>query len=227
MNWGHVRGHDEGDGFTLIETNREPSGVIAGVLIGGQSRRMGTCKALLPYQGTALVDCVVSAARTVADDVILLGNAELSTPGSMGLLRLADEPNSGGPLAGLVPLLEHAGDRWAMLIACDMPLIQSGILRRLLDGRDATVDAVAFQVSNGGDESFPCCALFHPRVIRAARTELAQSRGLQALLARVRCRVLRTDAGEAHCLRSFNTPLEYGELIDSGDNVEETGTSPE
>ena len=127
--------------------------------------RMGTCKALLPYKGSVFVDRVINAARSAVDEVALLGGAELSTPESVGMLRLPDEPNSGGPLAGLVPLLDYAGDRWALLIACDMPLIQSGILERLLDARDVAVDAVAFRVSGADGAHLPCCAAFHPRVV--------------------------------------------------------------
>lgn len=193
-----------------------PTGAIAGILIGGQSSRMGTCKALLPYRGTTFIDRVLSVARSAVEHVVLLGSVELSTPGSTGVPRLADEPDSGGPLAGLVPLLEYGGDQWALLIACDMPLIENGILRRLLDGRDPTIDAVAFHVSTGGSKFSPCCVAFHPRVISAARSELAQSRGLQALLARVRCRVLEADRRETRCLRSINTPGEYANLAGLG-----------
>lgn len=178
--------------------------------------RMGSCKALLPYKGSVFVDRVINAARSAVEEVALLGGAELNTPESVGMLRLPDEPNSGGPLAGLVPLLDYAGDRWALLIACDMPLVQGGILERLLDARDAAVDAVAFRVSGADGEHLPCCAVFHPRVVSTARSELAQSRGLHALLGRVRCRALRADAREARCLRSFNTPVEYAELAGLG-----------
>jgi hypothetical protein len=61
--------------------------------------------------------------------------------------------------------------------------------------------------------------VFHPRVVGVARAELAQSRGLQALLARVRCRVLKADAREVSCLRSFNTPPEYAELLEASGEV--------
>jgi len=193
-----------------------PTEAIAGVLIGGQSRRMGTCKALLPYRGTTLLDHVLSVVRSVVEEVVLLGNGELNTPRTTGMLRLTDEPKSGGPLAGLIPLLEYAGDRWALLIACDMPLIESDILRRLLRERDAAVDAVAFRMSDDGGKHSPCCVVFHPRAASAARLELARSRALQALIARVRRCVLSADAREARCLRSFNTPAEYAELVNFG-----------
>ena len=193
--------------------NVKPSEVIAGVLIGGQSRRMGTCKALSQFHGTTFVDRVVGVAQAVVDEVVLLGNAELSTPGLTGVPRLADEPNFAGPLAGLVSLLEYAGSRWSLLIACDMPLIEAKILQRLLDACAATVDAAAFRIAGEHDSSFPCCVVFHPRVAFEARSELARSASLRALIGRLRCGVLEADASEAHCLRSFNTPEEYADLI--------------
>jgi molybdopterin-guanine dinucleotide biosynthesis protein A len=158
----------------------------------------------------------VSIARTVVDEVVLVGNREVSTRESAGTLRLADEPGFAGPLAGLVSLLAHAGDRWALLIACDMPLIEPELLHRLLHACDVAVDAAAFRITAKNGEQIPCCAAFHPRVADAVRLELRRSASLHALLSSVRCRLLEPSDWEAHCLRSFNTPAEYAGLAASG-----------
>lgn len=198
------------------------TGAIAGVLIGGQSSRMGTSKALLRFRGGTLVEHVVQAAQAAVDEIVLLGYASWDMPALSGLVRLADEPGFAGPLAGLVPLLEYASDRWAIVIACDMPLLESQTLRRLLDACDASADGVAFRL--GGDDGFfPCCAAFHPRAITQARLELARSASLRMLIGRLRCRILDADAGEARRLRSFNTPEEYADLMRSDRELAEAG----
>jgi molybdopterin-guanine dinucleotide biosynthesis protein A len=173
---------------------------------------MGTCKALLPYHGTTFVDRVVSVARSAVDEVVLLGNTDLCIPVSTGVRRLEDKPTFAGPLAGLVPLIEYAGHRWSLLIACDMPLIETKILQRLLDACDPTVDAAAFRVRSEHSTSFPCCAVFHPRVASDVRTELARSASLRSLIGRVRCRVVEAEPSEARCLQNFNTLEEYAAL---------------
>jgi molybdopterin-guanine dinucleotide biosynthesis protein A len=180
---------------------------------------MGTCKALLQYHGTTFVDRVVSVARHVVDEVVLLGNAELRTPGLAGVLRLEDKPNFAGPLAGLVSLLEHAGSRWSLLIACDMPLVETKILQRLLDACDATVDAAAFRTAGKRGGSFPCCVVFHPRVAFEVRSELSRSASLRSLIGKMQSRVLETNASEARCLRSFNTPEGHAKLVCSTEKL--------
>jgi molybdopterin-guanine dinucleotide biosynthesis protein A len=106
-----------------------------------------------------------------------------------------------------------------LLIACDMPLIEPGILQRLVGGCDETVDAVAYWVVEHDAGYYPCCAVFHPRVVSAARSELARSASLRELIGGVRCRVLEADASDARCLRNFNTPDDYVSLIASSENL--------
>lgn len=187
---------------------------IAGILIGGQSRRMGTSKALLRFRETTFIEHLVQVARAVAEEVVLLGNAQLNIPALGGVPQLADEPGFAGPLAGLVPLLDYADNRRALLVACDMPLLDSEILTRMLSACEQSVDASVFRIAD--DQGFfPCCAAFHPRIVSEARMELARSASLQALIARLRCRALEVDVAEAHKLRSFNSPDEYADLMRS------------
>jgi molybdopterin-guanine dinucleotide biosynthesis protein A len=202
-----------------------PAQAVAGVLIGGQSRRMGACKALLEYEGQTFVERTISAAQPVVGEVVLLGNTRLNLPQLAELVQLADEPDAGGPLAGLASLLNHAGNRWALLMACDMPLISTAILQRLMSACAETVDAAVIRVVGDGRAHFPCCAAFHPRVAPEARGELARSARLRALISRIRCRVLELDGTQAECLRSINTPAEYAELVRRGAGLVTIGSN--
>lgn len=188
------------------------STTVAGVLIGGQSRRMGACKALLEFRGTSWVSRIVNATRAVADEVVLVGNTDLGAHQPVGAVQLRDEPDAAGPLAGLVSLLAYAGDRSALIVACDMPLITPAVLSRLLSALDAAVDAAAFRVADGDRVRFPCCAAFRPGVLVPARRELARSGSLRGLLRAIPCRMLDVAAPEARCLQSFNTPEDHANL---------------
>jgi molybdopterin-guanine dinucleotide biosynthesis protein A len=191
--------------------------IVAGVLIGGQSRRMGTCKALLTYQGITFLDRVVRAASCVGQEVVLLGNPNSETTDTLNpnLLRIDDEPDSGGPLAGLVPLLRHASERWALLTACDMPLLDAPILQRLIRVRDDSTDAVVFRVGETGTHHVPCCGLFHPRVLPTSQSTLAVGAGLRDFAQRIRTKYVDVNGAESHVLRGVNTPEELRHLIDN------------
>lgn len=187
-------------------------GLVAGVLVGGRSTRMGSCKALLRYGTKTFLEHIALAAGAVADEVVLLGHLDNAPPELQGLPRLKDDPQWAGPVAGLIPLLEYAGDRLALLIACDMPLIQPAILCRLADACDEDADGAAYRVREGDVAHYPCALALHSRtlsVIRATNSAFS----LRSVIERVDCRILEADLAAACSLRSFNTPDEYAALL--------------
>lgn len=183
--------------------------IIGGVLIGGQSRRMGTCKALLQMKGRTFVETIVKAVKAVTDEVVLLGHIDPVPASLHSTLMLGDEPGVGGPLAGLSSLLKHANGRWALLIACDMPLVQPRLLERLIKSRTDDVDAVVFRVVAEHRDHYPCCAVFHPNVLADVHAQLHQTGSLRGLIERIRCRKICPVPGDVPCLRNINTPQDY------------------
>lgn len=198
-------------GVPTLGTNSNE--MIAGILIGGQSRRMGQCKALLPLRGRTFVEHVVSVASTVADEIVLLGDFDLNIPGLSGIARLSDPPGCVGPLAGLYSLLEYAGSRWSLLLACDIPMLTVEVLGRLIQGRDESVDAVAFRRLDRESDFHTCCAAYHPRALPAVRAELTAGVGkIQNVLRAVRCMALIPTAIEEDLFVNVNTPEDLASL---------------
>ncbi len=191
----------------------DSSELIAGILIGGQSRRMGQCKAQLPLGGRTFVEHVVEVASSVADEIVILGDLDLNIPSLSGIARLSDPPGCVGPLAGLTSLLEHAGSRWSLLLPCDMPMLTVEVLERLIPARDDHVDAVAFRRLDRECEFHACCAAYHPRALAAVRAELSTGVGkIQNVLRAVRCMALVPTAEEEELLINVNTPEDLASL---------------
>ncbi|MBI1825193.1 MAG: molybdenum cofactor guanylyltransferase [Planctomycetes bacterium] len=187
--------------------------LVAGVLIGGQSRRMGTCKALLRFQGRTLVERAVEVAAEIAADVVLLGNCNLGIASLDGITQLADATETVGPMGGLCSLLEYASTRWSLLLACDMPLVDAELLERLRENLDGSFDVVAFERADRGDEIHACCAMYHPRVFSVVRAALSRGDArLQSLLHLFRCRRLVATESEVQKLTNVNTPHEFARL---------------
>ena len=110
----------------LARIHREAP-TFAGILIGGQSRRMGRAKHLLKYQGRTWLARIVAVARKAADEVVLLGSGDVPTS-CASLARLPDVPGFGGPLAGMCAAMRwNPAARWIFL-ACDTPLLTSEAL---------------------------------------------------------------------------------------------------
>lgn len=111
---------------------------VGAVLAGGESRRMGTAKALMSLAGKPLLDRVIeSIANQVSSLVIVGGSADLAK--QRGLAHAVDRPAGGrGPLAGLLAAMDHVGDisscsDFIFLTATDMPFLPPDLVTRLVE----------------------------------------------------------------------------------------------
>jgi len=141
------------------------------VFAGGQSSRMGRDKALLQLAGTTLAQRAVDKLALVAKDVHLCGwNSTERAPAPV----LPDLLEDAGPLAAMVPALEHAhkqhADGLAVVLAVDLPLIPWQLLewlvqRAQLSGAWATVPMV-----EGCPQ--PLCAVYSSNLAQQLRDSL-------------------------------------------------------
>ena len=96
--------------------------VLAGVLIGGGSTRMGRPKHMARVAGDVLLERVLSAVRPHVASAALLGAGEI--PSSCAdLASIPDAPDAGGPLAGMLAAMRASPTSCWLFVACDMPLV--------------------------------------------------------------------------------------------------------
>ncbi len=193
---------------TTLQSRCSAPALLAGVLAGGRSRRMGRCKAAMPHPaGGTWLEHVVRVASRVAGEVVLLGSASELPPALQSLPVLADPVPDAGPLAGLCSLLAAAGGRWALLLACDLPGLQAAVLQPLIQAAGPDRDAVVYTCRQRPDRYHACCGLYHPRGLDAARTALAGAdHSLHGLLRTLRTLALLPDPAHQDQLRNVNTP---------------------
>jgi molybdopterin-guanine dinucleotide biosynthesis protein A len=130
---------------------------VAGfVLAGGHSRRMGRDKALLPWDGTTLLDHAVARVRaaTAAPPTVLSGR-ELRYQ-DRGLRALADEEPGRGALGGVLTGLARMTADAGLFLAVDLPIVPEALLRHLVARAEGADAVVAF--SPAGAE--PLCAVY-------------------------------------------------------------------
>jgi molybdopterin-guanine dinucleotide biosynthesis protein MobB len=100
------------------------------ILVGGQSSRMGSPKQLLVQQGVTLMERVYHALSPVVEKVVVAGQGQV--PESLAeLTRLADIPDSEGPLAGIVACQRWAPQASWFVAACDLLLIDTAAIEWL------------------------------------------------------------------------------------------------
>lgn len=118
-------------------------GLTAIILAGGKASRMGGDKALRLLRGSTLLRHAVDLVAGLADQVVIsTGTREL--PMHPGLLAAPDAPAYAGqgPLAGVLAGLEAASNNRALVLACDLPNVPTGLLRRLAETLSGTCDCV-------------------------------------------------------------------------------------
>jgi molybdopterin-guanine dinucleotide biosynthesis protein A len=119
--------------------------VSAIVLAGGMSRRLGRNKAVEPLDGEPLIGRVISRVREVAEEAVVVvakanGSAGLPLPDDAK--TAADIYPEKGSLGGIFTGLTHARGDWGVVVACDMPFLNTSLLEYLLslrEGYDAVV----------------------------------------------------------------------------------------
>lgn len=103
---------------------------IGAVLCGGRSSRFGSDKALAPFRSSLVGARVVAALRGAGiDPVVAIGG---TAGDSLGLPTVADRWPGDGPLAALATALAWARRGWVLVVPCDLPLLETAHLERLL-----------------------------------------------------------------------------------------------
>lgn len=180
-----------------------------GILIGGASRRMGRPKALMPVDGTTLLERTAAIAATVSDRIVLLGRPPFGLPPLTRSLRILSDLHPGiGPMAGLEALLSARPDDACMLLACDMPFLAAEPLQRLCVEINAPeTDAAVCATGEVTPLWHPCCAIYRPTVFGRLRTAIdTRQYNMTNLLSGLKVGVVRLRDEEQRWVENWNAP---------------------
>lgn len=148
------------------------SDVTGVILAGGQSSRMGSNKALLPYRGGRFIEAIHRLFAEIFTEVLLVTNS----PGQYEFLPCRKVPDlyaGMGVLAGIHSGLYHSSSPAIFAVACDMPYLVEGLIRHLAGRADA--GGVLIPESPGGFEPLHavygkgCLAAIEATLLRGQR----------------------------------------------------------
>ncbi len=137
------------------EMNAHLAPLSAAALAGGQSRRMGTDKALLPLVagGQPMLGVVLERLFTVADDVLVVANDQ-ARYATLGARVVPDLHREVGALGGIQAAIAWSAHEHCLVVACDMPFLSLPLLRRMADeprDYDVLVPLIPGQSRQRGD----------------------------------------------------------------------------
>ena len=186
------------------------------ILVGGASSRMGRDKSRLMLGSQTTVERIAEAMAHVADRVRLVG-------GSVGdqdrnrFESVPDLADSWGPLGGIQAALHAAEAEWCIAIACDLPFVSGGLLRRLFELRsNKTENFDAVVPIQADDYPQPLCGMYRrlPCLDAADQSITNGEHSPRALLDRVKTRYvpfadISDLTGASNFFFNINTPENY------------------
>lgn len=185
------------------------------ILVGGQSSRMGSDKSRLVFGQQTSVERIAAALQPLVRTVRLVGSRGLDPT---GLENVPDTHERWGALGGIQAALAACGSEWALIAACDLPLVSSELFARLWSvaqqTRAAAFDAVVPIQSDGRPQ--PLSALYRrePCLEAVEALILAGEHKPRVLLAGVRTRwvnfaELSDLPGAEDLFLNVNTPSDH------------------
>ncbi len=202
--------------LALPENGRIP-GITGVILAGGESRRMGCDKSLLPIDGARFIDHIYRRMAALFDEVLVVTNS----PGlyqDLPCRKVPDIYYAKGSLAGIHSGLCHARNEQIFVVACDMPLLDAEVIRSLAT---ATPQADVV-IARSGERVEPLHARYGKACLPAIEAVLdGGSRRIIDFFPAVRVQELPAEAltgldPEGLSFRNINTPQEYYTLREQG-----------
>ncbi len=107
------------------------------ILAGGKSTRIGTGKPQLKIGKGHLIDRVVDTLSQFTSSILIVTTEDqvsLAESAAPGARRVKDIYPGKGPLGGIYTGLMYAETSYSLVVGCDMPFLNGGLIRYLIDG---------------------------------------------------------------------------------------------
>ncbi|MBI4304468.1 MAG: molybdenum cofactor guanylyltransferase [Chloroflexi bacterium] len=166
------------------------------VLAGGKNRRLGRNKALEAFDGKLLIERVIERLSLISNHILVVTSrekADLPVAGKAEIL--VDAYPDKGPLGGLYTGLLAAQSWQSIVVACDMPFLNIGLLSYMVE-LSLDVDAVVPRLGEGLVE--PLHAVYAKTCLSSMKKRLEVNQlGIHNFLTTIRVKYIE----RAECLR--------------------------
>ncbi|WP_396600841.1 molybdenum cofactor guanylyltransferase [Algibacter sp. R77976] len=181
------------------------------ILAGGKSSRMGTDKGFLLLNNKQFVQYSIDALTPLVSEIIIV--SDNSDYDVFGFKRIADITKNAGPVAGICSGLEASTTDYNLILSCDIPLIKSQILEKLIKSIDDTSQII--QVESKG-KSMPLIALYKKEVANTFNTFLQNDeRRLRVAINSCKSKNIVLDEQDTFTTINVNTQTELKALEDA------------
>jgi molybdenum cofactor guanylyltransferase len=180
------------------------------ILAGGNSSRMGVDKAFLQFHGSTLLAHALAVARSAAAEVRVIGSHQKFDSFAQ---TIEDQFPGCGPLAGIHAALSSSTCDYNLILAVDMPFVNSTFLDYLF-AQSRLTDATV-TLPRDGARFQPLCAVYRRAFAPLAAAALrARKYRIDDLFSKLPLRVideveLLQQGFSLEIFRNLNTPEEF------------------
>jgi len=189
----------------------------AAILAGGRARRFGgRDKSRLVVEGYPIINRQVQVLQRVANPVFIVAG-DRGRFADLGLPVYADAIEGAGTLGGIYSALEVSPLDAVLVVACDLPFLDAGLLARLVELAQAG-DAAWVRSDRGPEPTLACYRRTARQIIRRQiDSGRLKASDLGAILS-----VVEMDLAEvtrfgppARLLANVNTPEDYARVTET------------
>ncbi len=130
------------------------------VLAGGKSSRIGTEKGLVKFRNKPLIEYSLNVLKLVVDEILISSNSD--SYNAFGYQVLKDEIPESGPMGGIYTGLKASKNEINIVISCDVPLVDTNFLNRLLTFSDDFAAVVPWHEKEFFE---PLCAVYNKNLL--------------------------------------------------------------
>jgi molybdopterin-guanine dinucleotide biosynthesis protein A len=194
--------------------------MLGAVLCGGQSTRMGSDKGLLKLHANTWAQTAIDKLNELELPVVISVNKEQYAGYSAifpatQLITDNDSIQIKGPLGGVMSVhIEHPNED-ILLLACDMPLLETELIRELLTQYHLHPAHDALVYANDGEPE-PLCGIYKAQglshIFQLYQNKQLQKHSMKYMLEHISTLTIPIPADKKKCFRNFNAHAELNGL---------------
>ena len=181
------------------------------ILAGGKSSRMGTDKGFLILDKKSFIQHSIDALKPLVSEIIIV--SDHLDYDVLGYKRVIDTIKDAGPVAGICSGLKASHTNYNLVLSCDIPLIKTEILEKLIANTDTDSDII--QIESHG-KTMPLIALYKKQCHTIFSHLLKKGeRRLRMVVSQCRVKNIPLDYNDYKTTMNVNTKEELKQLEDA------------
>lgn len=190
------------------------------VLSGGKSIRMGKDKGLLEYHGKPQREYLYEILSGLCDKTFLSIRKEQESEIPLEFKLIIDENEFIGPYNGLLSAYKKYPDVAWLVLACDLPLMDTVSLKELIVARSTNKHHLATSFATKQNPlPEPLCAIWEPEALKQSIVYLQTDNGSSPRKFLIKNGVDLVFPSQEHVLLNANSLEDYKEVLNKIANV--------